>query len=179
MSAILAYFSTLFFTPSSSAKRHLVELNDRNYSLCAYLWKADSKRLILSLARKGWVVFADILESNTCLLFSTCERWRVVEKAFFDCDFLSLLSAPEIFQSFISGGTGYAFEVDWWSLGVTAFEVLRGWVSCDWYFTLRVIWLRHWTCIRPSNQLSLPCVFSFLFFRPPLSKPEALWHPCQ
>uniref|UniRef100_A0A8C6LMX6 Serine/threonine kinase 32C n=1 Tax=Nothobranchius furzeri TaxID=105023 RepID=A0A8C6LMX6_NOTFU len=36
--------------------------------------------------------------------------------------------APEIFQSFISGGTGYAFEVDWWSLGVTAFEVLRGWV---------------------------------------------------
>ncbi|XP_070772170.1 serine/threonine-protein kinase 32C-like isoform X2 [Enoplosus armatus] len=35
--------------------------------------------------------------------------------------------APEIFQSFVSGGTGYAFEVDWWSLGVTAFEVLRGW----------------------------------------------------
>uniref|UniRef100_A0A8C8JY52 Protein kinase domain-containing protein n=1 Tax=Oncorhynchus tshawytscha TaxID=74940 RepID=A0A8C8JY52_ONCTS len=35
--------------------------------------------------------------------------------------------APEIFQSFVSGGTGYAFEVDWWSLGVTVFEVLRGW----------------------------------------------------
>ncbi|KAJ8359868.1 hypothetical protein SKAU_G00163930 [Synaphobranchus kaupii] len=35
--------------------------------------------------------------------------------------------APEIFQSFVSGGTGYAFEVDWWSLGVTAFEILRGW----------------------------------------------------
>ncbi|XP_035387365.1 serine/threonine-protein kinase 32C isoform X2 [Electrophorus electricus] len=35
--------------------------------------------------------------------------------------------APEIFQSFVSGGTGYAFEVDWWSLGVTIFEVLRGW----------------------------------------------------
>ncbi|XP_041921991.1 serine/threonine-protein kinase 32C-like isoform X4 [Alosa sapidissima] len=35
--------------------------------------------------------------------------------------------APEIFRSFVSGGTGYAFEVDWWSLGVTAFEVLRGW----------------------------------------------------
>ncbi|XP_023676043.1 serine/threonine-protein kinase 32C-like [Paramormyrops kingsleyae] len=33
--------------------------------------------------------------------------------------------APEIFQSFVSGGTGYAFEVDWWSLGVTAYEVLR------------------------------------------------------
>ncbi|KAF3842510.1 hypothetical protein F7725_024461 [Dissostichus mawsoni] len=25
--------------------------------------------------------------------------------------------APEIFQSFVSGGTGYAFDVDWWSLG--------------------------------------------------------------
>lgn len=51
---------------------------------------------------------------------------------------LSLLSAPEIFQSFISGGTGYAFEVDWWSLGVTAFEVLRGWVGHVWYSSLDV-----------------------------------------
>ena len=42
-----------------------------------------------------------------------------------------LLLAPEIFQSFVNGGTGYAFEVDWWSLGVTLFEVLRGWVSED------------------------------------------------
>lgn len=41
---------------------------------------------------------------------------------------MCVLSAPEIFQSFVSGGTGYAFEVDWWSLGVTVFEVLRGWV---------------------------------------------------
>lgn len=39
-----------------------------------------------------------------------------------------LPTAPEIFQSFMSGGTGYAFEVDWWSLGVTIFEVLRSWV---------------------------------------------------
>uniref|UniRef100_A0A3P9HUP1 Serine/threonine kinase 32C n=1 Tax=Oryzias latipes TaxID=8090 RepID=A0A3P9HUP1_ORYLA len=40
-------------------------------------------------------------------------------------------AAPEIFQSFISGGSGYALEVDWWSLGVTAFEVLRGWRPYD------------------------------------------------
>ncbi|KAI2658166.1 Serine/threonine-protein kinase 32C [Labeo rohita] len=39
--------------------------------------------------------------------------------------------APEIFQSFVSGGTGYAFEVDWWSLGVTIFEVLRSWRPYD------------------------------------------------
>ncbi|XP_016116880.1 serine/threonine-protein kinase 32C-like, partial [Sinocyclocheilus grahami] len=39
--------------------------------------------------------------------------------------------APEIFQSFMSGGSGYAFEVDWWSLGVTVFEVLRSWRPYD------------------------------------------------
>ena len=41
--------------------------------------------------------------------------------------------APEIFQSFVDGGTGYSFEVDWWSVGVMAYELLRGWVrsSCD------------------------------------------------
>ncbi|XP_073096200.1 serine/threonine-protein kinase 32C isoform X3 [Manis javanica] len=39
--------------------------------------------------------------------------------------------APEIFQSFISGGTGYSFEVDWWSVGVMAYELLRGWRPYD------------------------------------------------
>ncbi|XP_034631879.1 serine/threonine-protein kinase 32C isoform X2 [Trachemys scripta elegans] len=38
--------------------------------------------------------------------------------------------APEIFHSFLNGGTGYSFEVDWWSLGVMAYELLRGWVWC-------------------------------------------------
>lgn len=47
--------------------------------------------------------------------------------------FLLSWKAPEIFQSFVSGGTGYSFEVDWWSVGVMAYELLRGWVrsSCD------------------------------------------------
>lgn len=96
-------------------------------------------------------------------------------------DLLSVLSAPEIFQSFISGGTGYAFEVDWWSLGVTVFEVLRGWVSHDWYFTFPfqtyVIKLQNGSCLHPSKLLSLPHVF--LFFCHFVSKPEALRHPCQ
>ncbi|XP_053548567.1 serine/threonine-protein kinase 32C [Bombina bombina] len=39
--------------------------------------------------------------------------------------------APEIFQSFVNGGTGYSFEVDWWSLGIMAYELLRGWRPYD------------------------------------------------
>lgn len=42
---------------------------------------------------------------------------------------LPFCSAPEIFHSFLSGGTGYSFEVDWWSLGIMAYELLRGWVG--------------------------------------------------
>uniref|UniRef100_A0A8C7EFB4 Serine/threonine-protein kinase 32C n=3 Tax=Nothoprocta perdicaria TaxID=30464 RepID=A0A8C7EFB4_NOTPE len=39
--------------------------------------------------------------------------------------------APEIFHSFMNGGTGYSFEVDWWSLGIMAYELLRGWRPYD------------------------------------------------
>ncbi|KAG7461923.1 hypothetical protein MATL_G00196320 [Megalops atlanticus] len=39
--------------------------------------------------------------------------------------------APEVFQSFIDGGPGYSYPVDWWSLGVTAYELLRGWRPYD------------------------------------------------
>ncbi|KAG2466089.1 ST32B kinase, partial [Polypterus senegalus] len=35
--------------------------------------------------------------------------------------------APEIFHSFLEGGPGYSYPVDWWSLGITAYELLRGW----------------------------------------------------
>ncbi|XP_053440350.1 serine/threonine-protein kinase 32C isoform X1 [Nycticebus coucang] len=39
--------------------------------------------------------------------------------------------APEIFHSFVNGGSGYSFEVDWWSVGVMAYELLRGWRPYD------------------------------------------------
>lgn len=43
--------------------------------------------------------------------------------------FLTLSStAPEVFQVYLDGGPGYSYPVDWWSLGVTAYELLRGWV---------------------------------------------------
>ncbi|XP_073466350.1 serine/threonine-protein kinase 32B isoform X1 [Aquarana catesbeiana] len=35
--------------------------------------------------------------------------------------------APEVFQSFMEVGPGYSYHVDWWSLGITAYELLRGW----------------------------------------------------
>ncbi|KAK1346067.1 hypothetical protein QTO34_008536 [Cnephaeus nilssonii] len=35
--------------------------------------------------------------------------------------------APEVFQVCVDGGPGYSYPVDWWSLGITAYELLRGW----------------------------------------------------
>ncbi|NWR13579.1 ST32B kinase, partial [Emberiza fucata] len=35
--------------------------------------------------------------------------------------------APEVFQAFMDGAPGYSYPVDWWSLGITAYELLRGW----------------------------------------------------
>ncbi|XP_048220173.1 serine/threonine-protein kinase 32B [Perognathus longimembris pacificus] len=35
--------------------------------------------------------------------------------------------APEVFQVYADGGPGYSYPVDWWSLGITAYELLRGW----------------------------------------------------
>lgn len=34
--------------------------------------------------------------------------------------------APEVFVSFVDGGVGYSFAVDWWALGITAYELLHG-----------------------------------------------------
>lgn len=75
-----------------------------------------------------------------------------------------MLSAPEIFQSFVSGGTGYAFEVDWWSLGVTVFEVLRGWVRHDGDLSPYVIRVQNSICIHLSTFSSSSFCFFFSFF---------------
>ncbi|XP_072351613.1 serine/threonine-protein kinase 32B-like isoform X1 [Scyliorhinus torazame] len=39
--------------------------------------------------------------------------------------------APELFQAFLEGGPGYSYPVDWWSLGITSYELLRGWRPYD------------------------------------------------
>ncbi|XP_051536579.1 serine/threonine-protein kinase 32B-like isoform X4 [Myxocyprinus asiaticus] len=38
--------------------------------------------------------------------------------------------APELFQPFEGTHPGYSFAVDWWSLGITAYELLRGQLLC-------------------------------------------------
>lgn len=45
-----------------------------------------------------------------------------------DLLFFLSLAAPEVFQVCVDGGPGYSYPVDWWSLGITAYELLRGWV---------------------------------------------------
>eukprot|EP00074_Homo_sapiens_P087994 XP_016863864.1 serine/threonine-protein kinase 32B isoform X2 [Homo sapiens] len=39
--------------------------------------------------------------------------------------------APEVFQVYMDRGPGYSYPVDWWSLGITAYELLRGWFSAE------------------------------------------------
>lgn len=72
---------------------------------------------------------------------------------------LCVVAAPEIFQSFVSGGTGYAFEVDWWSLGVTVFEVLRGWVRHDGYFDYTII--LHMPVTHFPSNVFYTCLYFF------------------
>lgn len=59
----------------------------------------------------------------------------------------------------MSGGTGYAFEVDWWSLGVTVFEVLRGWVRHDGDLSPLVIRLQNFIYLLPHLSVPVPSCF--------------------
>ncbi|CAL8276062.1 unnamed protein product [Arctogadus glacialis] len=44
----------------------------------------------------------------------------------FDQSGIGLDEAPELFQPLEGSHPGYSFYVDWWSLGITAYELLRG-----------------------------------------------------
>lgn len=39
---------------------------------------------------------------------------------------ISSILAPEVFATFLNKVNGYSYEVDWWSLGVTICEMIRG-----------------------------------------------------
>lgn len=67
-----------------------------------------------------------------------------------------MILAPEVFQAFMDGGPGYSYPVDWWSLGITAYELLRGWVRLSCY-------LMH--CLKEVQMfavsLNVPLVITF------------------
>lgn len=67
---------------------------------------------------------ADDSGQSTSRLVSLCPRQHMT-----DILFALSFAAPEVFQVYVDGGPGYSYPVDWWSLGVTAYELLRGWVS--------------------------------------------------
>ena len=49
--------------------------------------------------------------------------------------------APEVFKTAFGKTRGYSYAVDWWGLGVSIFEIMRGKVSCccfDSFVTFRV-----------------------------------------
>lgn len=64
------------------------------------------------------------------------------------------LSAPELFQTFEGSHPGYSFSVDWWSLGITAYELMRGQVKSRIRYTLYVAiyWPESWQDVQAEHQ---------------------------
>uniref|UniRef100_A0A8C1NPR3 Serine/threonine kinase 32B n=1 Tax=Cyprinus carpio TaxID=7962 RepID=A0A8C1NPR3_CYPCA len=87
--------------------------------------------------------------------------------------------APEVFVSFVDGGVGYSFAVDWWALGITAYELLHGlrpFEICSSTAAAEVLSIIH------GQQLRFSCVWSTgmehlirsLLTRDPSSRPSSL-----
>ena len=75
---------------------------------------------------------------HQCLLTTSC----VVG---FECGFVPCAStAPEMFNP---GHRGYSYAVDWWSLGISAYELLKGSVSACVHVLLRVYIHAHIHCM--------------------------------